>query len=311
MPPASYADPFEPIFNALNERGWVDAAVWPKALGITPQSVGLQQAGAILRWPAEPELLDPLRIQQALPKLETIYLRSVDSTNTQLLERVNNAGGRLCVAEFQHGGRGRRGRRWHSPYARNLALSLGFETRRDLADLGGLSLVAGLALAEAVSDLGARNVRVKWPNDLLWQGRKLCGILVELVRRPVGADVRHEVIIGAGVNVSLTADDRSAIDQPVTDLREAHVSHSRTELLIALASRLQAALEVYEARGFADFVERFDALHHFHQQSCTLLHGNERITGTVLGVTATGELRLDTASGPRDFSGGEVSLRPS
>ncbi len=307
-----YVDPLETVFADLAQHGSVATSRWPPEVALTPAAVGLAESDGLLRWIEAPDALDPARVSQALPQLTLEYFRSIDSTNTHLLNRVASAAGRLCVAELQHGGRGRRGRRWLSPYGRNLAMSLGVATGRELSELGGLSCAVGVGVAAALQHLGVKDVQLKWPNDVLWRDRKLCGILVELVRRPQGTGPPvNEVIVGVGINVALAAADRAAIDQPVADLQEAGVDMGRTGLLIELAGRLRTTLDEFDAEGFAPLAPRFDALHRFHEERCVLLQGDAVTTGTVVGVNSNGELLLDTPEGVAAFHGGEVSLRPS
>lgn len=304
-------DRLETALSILARDGALPAADWPDDL-LDPQALGLSETDTGWVWSDVPQVLDPDVLTARLPGLTIDYRHCIDSTNTQLLQRTDPIAGRLCIAELQMGGRGRRGRSWLSPYARNLAMSVGQTTDRDLADLGGLSSVIGVALARALQGLGASRVRLKWPNDVLLEGRgKLCGILVELQRNAAGqaGRSRSDVVAGIGVNVSLTKEDRDLIDQPVADLRDAGVAASRTDIACAIASEVCAALEEFEQDGFSGFIASFNELHHFHERTCQILQGEERVVGVVKGIGAQGQLLLETERGPQAFHGGEVSLR--
>src|SRR5690606_4226150 len=121
----------------------------------------------------------------------------------------------VLLAERQTAGRGRRGRHWASPLAANLYLSASRRYGGGLARLGGLSLAAGTAVAEALRALGASGVQLKWPNDLVIGGRKLGGLLVEGSGEPAGA---ARAVVGLGLNVRMPETEGGRIDQPWTDL---------------------------------------------------------------------------------------------
>ena len=297
------------LLDRINAEGAVLLADWPSGAPIEPESIGLQREDNYLRWLVAPDLIKKASIEAALPDLSTSYFGLIDSTNTQLMRlgASKPVAASLYVAEFQYGGRGRRGRAWLSPYGRNLSMSLAMATERHLADLGGLSIVVGLALADALEDLGLQGLQLKWPNDLLVGGCKLSGILVELLQR----DGAVEFVVGIGVNVRLTEEEISQIDQPVTDLRRCAVEESRTDLVIHLVKRVHSYLQHFESEGFAPFVSAFNDLHLYHEQTCSIIQGDQTTSGVVAGIGEQGELILYTAQGERRFHGGEVSLRAS
>ena len=276
---------------------------WPQDYVLSDFNL-VEKAGQI-RFVQPPACLDAQKIQSHLTDMNTTILRAVDSTNTYLMNLADPLHQSLCSADIQVGGRGRRGRQWLSPFARNLAISVGFATRRELSELGGLSLVAGLALVDVLQSLGIAEAGLKWPNDVLVGGRKVCGILVEL--RSVND--RVEVVIGFGVNVQLHDAEIAQIDQPVTDLRRQGVKLDRTELLLLFVARLRQYVAHFDEAGFDSFVPAFDAVHVFQAQQCRLVAGDSVTLGEVLGVAPDGGLRVQTEQGEEVFHGGEVSLR--
>ena len=199
------------------------AAMWKRIEALRAGGLRIDaQPGRGYSLEAPVELLDadliraPLRDATAaqLASLEVAW--SLDSTNSELLRRkAPEHGAAVLLAEQQTGGRGRRGRQWASPIAANLYLSLSRQFSGGLARLGGLSLVVGVAAAEALRQAGYAPVGVKWPNDLLAHGRKLGGILVEGGGEH-GGPVR--AVIGIGVNVHMPATAATAISQAWTDL---------------------------------------------------------------------------------------------
>lgn len=251
-------------------------------------------------------LLDKSRIADELSRWELVYFDEVDSTNAFLMLQQNPVN-MLCTAESQTAGRGRRSRVWISPHARSLSISLGWSTARSAQELGAVSLVVGVAVAETLQQLGAMEIGLKWPNDVHLEGFKLCGILVELKSTAVPACL----IIGFGVNVDLTEEEISVVNQPVTDLKRVGAGADRTSVLIDLVNAVTKALEEYEALGLTPFMGRFNALHTYHGRRVNLIQGQGVISGRVLGIQRDGALLLETETGATPFYGGEVSLRPA
>ena len=208
------------------EAGQTRAAVWKRIRGLRQAGLPIEArpgVGYALAGPVD--LLDAGRIRQALPAavsagIDTLEVAwSLDSTNSELLRRgPQGQGVQVLLAERQSGGRGRRGRAWASPLAANLYLSVARGFEGGLARLGGLSLVAGVAVAEALRVLGAVEAGLKWPNDVVVvEGdglRKLGGILVEGGGEHAGP---ARAVIGIGLNVRMPEAAAVGIDQPWTD----------------------------------------------------------------------------------------------
>ena len=239
------------------------------------------------------------------PELEVAVEASVGSTNTRLAER-REAGETLSVllAEHQSAGRGRHGRRWLSPPGGGLYLSMARELARPAADLTALSLVAGLAAADAVTEHSPVRVGLKWPNDLQVGGKKLGGCLIDL--KPLDRQ-RCLAVIGIGINVDLGGS--SGPEQPWTDLVLAGGESDRNRLAALVVRALQRYLEDFEQTGFEALRsrwDRYDVLRGRHLRSV----GSARIEGRGMGVDATGALLLATADGIKPFNVGEISLKP-
>lgn len=236
-------------------------------------------------------------------------LQSVDSTNAEALRRLQ---GRqeppfIVLAERQTCGRGRRGRAWVSPFGENLYYSLALRIDGGMRQLEGLSLVVGLALLQTLRAVGVVAAGLKWPNDLLVDGRKIAGILLELSGDP--ADVCH-VVIGIGINVNMLAGDRTGIDQPWTSLRaELGRCVDRNELVCELNRQLSRYLAIHLKQGFAALLDEWQANHLWQGRTVMLTAGAEPVVGVVLGVDRSGAIRLRVAGVERHFSGGELGLR--
>lgn len=232
---------------------------------------------------------------------------SVDSTNAEALRLVESG----CVppfvvlAEQQTAGRGRRGRKWVSPYAQNLYYSLVLRIEGGLRQLEGLSLVVGLAVMQTLHELGVQGVALKWPNDVLVGNKKISGILLELVGDP--GDICH-VVLGIGINVNMQK--AVEVDQQWTSIQlEIGTPIDRNHLAARLGGQLQAYLDRHKATGFAGLQEEWEKHHLWQGRSVCLIAGVNRIEGVVLGVDRQGALRLNVDGVEKVYSGGELSLR--
>ena len=301
------------------ESGLTRAAVWKRIEALREAGVAVDaQAGRGYALAAPVDLLDAATIRAALPPPVAAGLAdldvawSLDSTNSELLRRPSvGHGAQVLFAERQTGGRGRRGRSWASPLAANLYLSVARAFDGGLARLGGLSLVAGVAVADALQALGILEARLKWPNDVVVaEGvtlRKLGGILVEGGGEHAGP---ARAVVGIGLNVRMPAQAAAAIDQPWIDLATLHPQlPARSVLAATLLAHLLPALAQFDREGLAPFLPRHAAHDVLAGESVRVLAGDGEHAGLALGLAADGALRVRLASGERDFHAGEVSLR--
>lgn len=232
----------------------------------------------------------------------------IDSTNQYLLDKVDSLeSGAVCVAEYQAKGRGRRGREWVSPFGANLYMSMFWRLDAGMAAAMGLSLVVGVAIVEALEKLGLQGVKLKWPNDLYYQDRKLAGILVEMSGQ---AGAAANLVIGTGMNLMM-AEQTEGITQPWVSLKEVAGTDSidRNRLAISLITTLHTALTDYELYGMQGFVERWNRLDNFLDRPIKLIMGPREITGICRGINEQGAVLLETENGVESFIGGEISLR--
>jgi len=235
---------------------------------------------------------------------------TLDSTNSALQRlSVAKQHGRVILAECQTAGRGRRGRRWHSPFGRNLYLSLGWRFNQSLSELGCLPLVVALSAARALSRAGLEGHRVKWPNDLLIDGQKLCGCLVEMqgdARGPCDA------ILGVGINVHMPPSaETTEIDQPWTDL-DSHLQNcSRNLLAVMLLEELIRRVSLFAVRGFEPFREGWREFDGLSGKIVRVTVGGRPLQGRAKGIDETGALLLDTGEEVLSLYSGEVRVNPA
>ena len=248
--------------------------------------------------------VDP-HIRQKLSSLQVES--SLDSTNSALLRLpLEKQHARAIFAEHQSSGRGRRGRQWHSPHGRNLYLSLGWKFELPLSELGCLPLVVALSAAQALERAGLEGYRVKWPNDLLLDGRKLCGCLVEVQGDAQGPCY---AVLGVGVNVHMPQTvTTSEIDQPWTDLHSQLPGCTRNGIAALLIEELVKHLALFARQGFEPFRNLWEQLDGLKGQTVSVHGGNRLLTGVAMGIDDRGALLLDTGTEVLKLHSGEVSL---
>ena len=241
---------------------------------------------------------------------------SIDSTNDALFACFRHR--HALLAEYQTAGRGRRGRSWISPPGCGISISYGFRFDRGLQRLGSLSLVAGVAVAEALAEGGVADggvaVNLKWPNDLVVGERKLGGLLIEI--RGAGAGGPSKAVIGLGINARLPRAAEAPgqylpPDQPWTDLYAiTKQALDRNRLAARLIAALDAACREFEQYGFEPFEARWAALDALRGRHVRVIGGNhEKLEGAAEGVTPRGRLRLVRCGNVFELDAGEVSIR--
>lgn len=228
----------------------------------------------------------------------------VESTSALLGADGDAPAGRVVAAEWQSRGRGRRGRSWHGGVGGGLTFSLRWEFAGGVGALAGLSLAVGVALVRALKRFGVV-AQLKWPNDLLWRGRKLAGILIEVQGDMLGPSV---AVIGVGLNLRLPASVLARIDQPAIDLAAAGASPDRNELLAAILAETAAVLDDFGRHGFVPLADEWQR-HHAHQNRTVRLALSDSMseTGEALGVDERGALLLATENGVRRCHSGEIA----
>ena len=259
-------------------------------------------------------------------------VRETGSTNADLLARIGATGSAvdggapdvepgpmLLVAHRQTAGRGRAGRQWLSD-AGSLTFSVAWRFTRPLSGLVGLPLVVGVALAEVLRRRGA-DVGLKWPNDVLLDGQKLAGVLIETTAVTGRAGKAGVVggggdgtwaVIGIGLNLVASAD----IEQQASGLARALPiarlpATDRNQLLAEVLDALADCLPRFDVTGFAPWARRWNALHAFAGREVWILDGTRELhAGRASGVDDSGRLLLETSAGTVAVMAGDVSLRP-
>jgi len=233
-------------------------------------------------------------------------VETTGSTNADLLARAATlAAPVLLVARNQTAGRGRAGRSWLSSSEGSLTFSLAWRFEGGPQRLTGLPLAVGVALAETLERLGVQ-VGLKWPNDVLKDGDKLAGILIETQSAPAGG---VWAVIGIGLNLVMPDELEAQIGRSVASLPWL-ARMDRDALLAALLDGLAGALSEFEGAGFGAFAARWNLRHAWQGETVSVLDGGAVLhEGTAAGVDDAGRLLLDTADGRIAVLAGDVSLR--
>ncbi|WP_221179859.1 biotin--[acetyl-CoA-carboxylase] ligase [Salinisphaera orenii] len=310
------------LAGLLADGGWHRGPALAEALGVSRAAVSARVAdlrargldvfsvaGRGYRLAAPLELLDSAAIRAALPAdvgvlVDTIDVRErLDSTNAELA-RTPVTGTAALLAEYQSAGRGRGARGWVSPFGANLYLSVSAPLGAPRAPIGALSLAVGVALADALTAFGARDIGLKWPNDLWAGGRKLGGILIEH-RGEIGGGAR--VIVGIGLNLTMQTVD---IDQPWTRLAD-HMDRlgSRNAVAGVVLGGVLRALDGFQSQGFEPFQARWPVFDVARDAPVRVIEGDGEQVGIARGIGPDGALQVEIGGRTRPVYSGDVSLR--
>jgi BirA family biotin operon repressor/biotin-[acetyl-CoA-carboxylase] ligase len=239
-----------------------------------------------------------------------VSVAETESTNSQLVaEAISGAPHRtLLYTDYQHAGRGRRGRVWASTLGGGLTFSVLWRFDGGIGQLSGLSIAVGLALARALATFSPIPIQLKWPNDLLAGYRKLGGILVDVQGELAGPSF---AVIGIGVNERLSDRHRQEIDQAVVDLAEMGVTVSRSDLMLSILIELSEIMARFEQDGIRSMIEEWSGYHaHEGREVLIRLPDGSTYTGIAGGLEENGNLLLTDVIGEKKrFAAGEVSLR--
>ncbi len=287
------------VIKSLREDGYDIAAVTNKGYRIVAAPCDLLNAN---------EIKSRLKTEEI--GCEIYYRDEIDSTNDwiKILAAQEKPSGVVCVADMQSKGKGRRGRVWSSPSGTSLSLSILLRPQIQPAEVSPLTLVMGLSVAQALNDVADISAGIKWPNDVVVGGRKICGILTEMSAQ---IDYVDYLVIGVGVNVNHT-DFAEEIKETATSVRlETGKIASRAEIAAALLNRFEENYRTYLKTCDLDglLAAYHDVLVNKEQTVRVLSPGNE-FTGTALGIDKKGQLLVRREDGSLEaVYAGEVSVR--
>jgi BirA family biotin operon repressor/biotin-[acetyl-CoA-carboxylase] ligase len=299
--------------------GITRAGVW-KRLQALKQKYGLEintvkGRGYRLREPLD--LIDKDQVLEHIPaaerpEIDNLHLHSViDSTNNWMMQRgvEGEPSGAVCLTEYQLAGKGRHGRQWISPFGHNVYLSMLWRFEMAPMQIAGLSLAAAIGVLRTLQTFGCRQAGLKWPNDILWQNRKLAGLLLEVSGEAGGPS---QVVIGVGLNTWL-GEAGAGIDQPWIDLSSIPNlrPHNRSQLAAGLITELRRVTCEYQSHGLAAFLDEWHQSDLMIGRQVEIRSASQCYRGEHLGVDPSGALKLMIDGDHRLFHAGEVSLRRS
>ena len=240
---------------------------------------------------------------------EICYFDVTDSTNTQAksLGEGDAPNGTLVVAGKQESGRGRRGRSFESPAGTGIFMTLLLRPEIEPQNASMLTLVSALAVAKGIEHMVDLPVQIKWPNDIVINGKKVCGILTEMSAQ---MDYVNYIVIGIGINVSNEEFPEEIKDVATSIYLESGKHVNRAMLIEKIWEEFEDYYELYEkTQDLSSLVKEYDSYLVNRGQKVRVLDPKEPYEGKAMGITDRGELIVDTWEARRLVSAGEVSVR--
>ncbi|MCL1068994.1 bifunctional biotin--[acetyl-CoA-carboxylase] ligase/biotin operon repressor BirA [Shewanella olleyana] len=235
------------------------------------------------------------------------YFNEIESTNAFMLQHAEELkNGDICIAEYQSAGRGRRGRQWVSPYGQHVYASLFWRLNQGMNAAMGLSLVVACSIVKSLTEFGVDALGVKWPNDIYRDNKKLAGILIELSGHTMD---ECNLVIGFGINMSMSDQHANLIDQPWSDLSSLESMPDKTALITSIHKQLKLDLILFEAEGLTPFISQWQQNDLFYEKEINLLMAPNNISGVCKGIDKQGAVLVETDGIITPYIGGEISLR--
>ncbi|MGV6858138.1 MAG: biotin--[acetyl-CoA-carboxylase] ligase [bacterium] len=304
------------LFHSMDELEGVlqvsakDITQWCAELNVVGYSLMLGREG--VRWEAPFELLSEEGIWEGLSDISKSWLTDIEiraatgSTNDDARALVmKSMRGCLVLAEAQRKGRGQRGREWCSTPGAGIYMSLAWSRCGGMAYPRSMSLVAGIAVAKALRNIGVKRVGVKWPNDIYLEGRKLGGVLIELFHTAKGA---VELVVGVGINVA-GGDDLAGVGQPYAWVREVLPLIEREALVLAIVNEISPVLGADEEGGYGYIEREWEAFDIARGECVEVIGGRGKKEGVGMGLAPDYSYVVESAEGLLFVDGGLTRMR--
>lgn len=241
---------------------------------------------------------------------EVLYFDTIDSTNTKAQELAEKGyqSGTLVVADKQESGKGRRGRSWVSPSGTGIFMTLMIKPDINPNNASMLTLVAALAVAKAITSVTGEEALIKWPNDIVVNGKKVCGILTEMNAQ---FDYINHIVVGIGINVHNESFPEEISQMASSLLIEAGGKRfHRAQIIAETMSYFEQYYDIFlKTQDLSALVREYDELLVNRNKSVRVLDPKEPFDGKAMGITPKGELIVDTWESRKLVSSGEVSVR--
>lgn len=241
---------------------------------------------------------------------EVLYFDTIDSTNTKAQELAEKGypSGTLVVADKQESGKGRRGRSWVSPSGTGIFMTLMIKPDINPNNASMLTLVAALAVAKAITSVTGEEALIKWPNDIVVNGKKVCGILTEMNAQ---FDYINHIVVGIGINVH-----NESFPEEISQMASSLMIESggkrfhRAQIIAETMSYFEQYYDTFlKTQDLSALVREYDKLLVNRNKSVRVLDPKEPFDGKAMGITPKGELIVDTWESRKLVSSGEVSVR--
>jgi BirA family transcriptional regulator, biotin operon repressor / biotin---[acetyl-CoA-carboxylase] ligase len=243
---------------------------------------------------------------QLLNRLE--ILTSIDSTNNYLLAKTENIETAAVFAERQTAGRGQFNRAWISEsLGKNIALSISYHLPNKPNKLTGLSLIVGLAVVQALEEYGLKGIKLKWPNDIVYQDKKLAGILIEARLSKPGF---YRIVTGIGLNIYTPTTNPHIIKRSITDICSIqNLPPQRNRLAGLLLKKILITLAEFRSKGFPAFIMSLEKLDSLKGKFIQIQTASNLLEGIANGINSQGQLRIDIDGKPCYYSSGEIRIQ--
>lgn len=266
------------------------------------------------RLKAAPDLMTEAEIKSLLHTdwvaKEVLYFDTIDSTNTKAQELAEKGypSGTLVVADKQESGKGRRGRSWVSPSGTGIFMTLMIKPDINPNNASMLTLVAALAVAKAITSVTGEEAMIKWPNDIVVNGKKVCGILTEMNAQ---FDYINHIVVGIGINVHNESFPEEISQMASSLMIEAGGKRfHRAQIIAETMSYFEQYYDTFlKTQDLSALVREYDKLLVNRNKSVRVLDPKEPFDGKAMGITPKGELIVDTWESRKLVSSGEVSVR--
>ena len=296
------------------ELGISRAAVWKAIKKLQSYDVPISTYKDGYKLDCRMILLNQSQIFKQIKNSKNINLEifeTIESTNQYCLDNPMHDPTKInvCLSEFQSLGKGRLGKQWLSPFGQNLCLSLSTTINTDLSNLGGLSLAISLAIVETIKQFTKNDdIKVKWPNDIIYKKQKLSGNLIQVISEQNGT---CKIVIGVGINVNTDPQMESLnnINQAWTSLKEITKQNLDRNILAAkLIDNILEYLSFFIKNGFETFISKWKKHDFFFNKEISLIHKNKTIIGLEKGIDKHGHLLLEVNGTTQSYSCGETSF---
>lgn len=241
---------------------------------------------------------------------EVLYFDTIDSTNTKAQELAEKGypSGTLVVADKQESGKGRRGRSWVSPSGTGIFMTLMIKPDINPNNASMLTLVAALAVAKAITSVTGEEAMIKWPNDIVVNGKKVCGILTEMNAQ---FDYINHIVVGIGINVHNESFPEEISQMASSLMIEAGGKRfHRAQIIAETMSYFEQYYDTFlKTQDLSALVREYDELLVNRNKSVRVLDPKEPFDGKAMGITPKGELIVETWESRKLVSSGEVSVR--